>query len=239
MQKKVLLILGASSDFGISFIHKEIEKYDYIIAHYYSNEHRMKEIQEKYPEKICLMRADFNNIKDIQRFSDEIKEGIIPNYIIYFPAAKCKLRNFNKIPVDDFRKHIRISVIAVVIIMQSLLPLMAKAHYGKIVFVLTIHTITDGQKYISDYVTAKYALLGLMKSLAMEYRDKGIRINGVSPDTTETKFISNLPVIAVESKINENGSKKLLSVSDIIPTIAYLLDEASDCLSGQNIGLVR
>lgn len=99
--------------------------------------------------------------------------------------------------------------------------------------------MTDGHKYISDYMTAKYSLLGLMKALTVEYKEKGIRINGVSPDMADTKFISGLPRIAIEKKKDESMSKALLSASDIVPTIAYLLDEASDCLFGQNIGVVR
>lgn len=239
MRKKVILILGASSDLAIAFIHQEIGKYDYIIAHYHSNGSRLLEIQKEYTDKVKLVKADFASIQELQNFIDEIKSGIIPNYIIHFPAVECKLRKFEKIAISDFQDNLQVSVLSVILILQNLLPLMAKEQYGKIVFILSIHTITDGHEYISDYLTAKYSLLGLMKALTVEYKEKGIRINGVSPDMIETKFISGLPRIAIEKKKNENMSKELLSVSDIVPTIAYLLDEASDCFFGQNIGLVR
>lgn len=239
MRKKVVLILGASSDLAIAFIHEEIDKYDYVIAHYHSNGNRLLDIQKQYPDKMHLVKADFAAIQGLQSFIEEIKSGIIPNYIIHFPAVKCKLRKFEKIALSDFQENLQISVISVVVILQNLLPLMAKEHYGKIVFVLSIHTMTDGHKYISDYMTAKYSLLGLMKALTVEYKEKGIRINGVSPDMADTKFISGLPRIAIEKKKDESMSKALLSASDIVPTIAYLLDEASDCLFGQNIGVVR
>lgn len=237
--EKILLVLGASSDLGIAFLQAEIEKYEYVIAHYYHNGEELFRLKKKYPEKLCLMNADFNNMEEVCRFSKEIISGRIPNYVVHFPAMKCRLRRFEKITINDIEENMRISMKSITVILQNLLPLMSKKHYGKIVFILSVHTATDGYKYISDYMIAKYALLGLMKSLSMEYKDKGIRINGVSPDTIETKFISELPEIAIEKKKNENNSKRLLTVSDVIPTIAYLLDEASDCLFGQNIVLLH
>lgn len=239
MRKKVLLILGASSDMGIAFIESEIGNYDYIIAHYHNNANRLLHLKKRYPPKMHLMKADLSNIEEVLEFADNIKKGFIPNYIIHFPAVKCKLKRFEKIAVDEFEENMRVSVNSIVVILQNILPFMVKNHYGKIVFILSIHTIADGHKYISDYVTAKYALLGLMKSLTIEYKDQGIRINGVSPDTVDTKFISELPRMAIEIKKNKYKSKKLMGVSDVIPTIAYLLDEASDCLFGQNIGLTQ
>lgn len=84
---------------------------------------------------------------------------------------------------------------------------------------------------------AKFALLSLMESLTAEYRDKGIRMNSISPDTIETKFISELPELSIENKKNSNATRKLLDVSSIVPTIAYLLNKKSDGLYGQNIGI--
>lgn len=224
---------------GIAFINSEINKYDYIIAHYNSNADSLLQLRERYPKKIELKKADFYNVQDIQKFADEIANTNPPNYIIHFPAVRCKLKKFDKTLISEFEKNMQVSVNSIIIILQKLLPIMVKAHYGKVVFILSINTIADTHKYITDYVTAKFALLGLLKSLSAEYKDKGIRINGISPDTVETKFISELPQIVIDNRRNEDASKGLLTASDIVPTIAYLLDEGSDCLYGENIGVTR
>lgn len=238
MQDKVLLILGASSDLGVAFINAEIEKYSYIIAHYNHNVSSLLQLKKKYPEKICLKQADFSVEDEIKRLIEGIiQEGKIPSYVIHFPAVKCKLRKFHKIPSEEFQTNMQISVNSIILILQKLLPFMSKQHYGKIVFVLSIHTITGNHKYIADYIMTKFALLSLMGSLTAEYGEKGIRVNSISPDTIATKFISELPDLAVENKKDKSLTKKLLEVSDIVPTIAYLLDDSSDGLYGQNIGI--
>ncbi len=236
MQEKIILILGASSDLGTAFIQAEIETYDYIIAHYHSNAAPLLQLKDAYPDKLCLKQADFNKKLEVERLAEEIlREGRIPGYLIHFPAAKCRLQRFDRIPYADFQANMRISVNSAVLLLQKLLPYMAKKRYGKIVFVLSIHTVARAQKYISDYIMAKTALLSLMESLTAEYREKGIRVNSISPDTIATKFISELPELAVENKVNSNAAKRLLEVSDIVPVIAYLLSEAGDSLFGQNI----
>ena len=58
---------------------------------------------------------------------------------------------------------------------------MAKRKKGKIIFMLTVHTCQTPLKGCADYITEKYALLGLMKALAVEYANKGITVNGISP----------------------------------------------------------
>ena len=51
-------------------------------------------------------------------------------------------------------------------------------YMGKVVFMLTSCVLNMPSKYQASYVTAKYALLGLMRSLSVEYADKGIRNAG-------------------------------------------------------------
>jgi 3-oxoacyl-[acyl-carrier protein] reductase len=92
-------------------------------------------------------------------------------------------------------------------------------------------------KYQTAYTTVKYALLGLMKSLATEYASKGITINGVSPDMIQTKFLSNLPGLIIEQYAESRPQKQILKVDDVIPTFAFLLSDGADNINGMNIGI--
>ena len=82
---------------------------------------------------------------------------------------------------------------------------MAKARYGRIAAMLTAYTIGTPPKYMCDYVTAKYALLGFVRAAASEYAGKGVTINALSPNMMETKFLSHLDARSIE--MNAQGSK--------------------------------
>ena len=112
---------------------------------------------------------------------------------------------------------------------------MQKQRSGKIVFMLTSYVVGMPPKYQAAYTTVKYALLGLMKSLAAEYADKGIAINGVSPDMIQTKFISQLPHLLVEQYAGTLPGKRILSVDDVVPAFQFLLSDGANLIHGENI----
>ena len=60
--KKILLILGASSDLGCELIRKEIANFDLIIGHYNHINDALKELKDLYTDKLELMQADFSDI---------------------------------------------------------------------------------------------------------------------------------------------------------------------------------
>lgn len=121
---------------------------------------------------------------------------------------------------------------------MAFLPHMHRQRYGKIVLMLTANIFDKmPAKFQASYVAVKYALLGLMKSIAVEYEGKGITCNGVSPDMVRTKFLSDLPELLVEQYAANRPLKKILTVDDVVPAFEFLLSEGADCINGMNIGI--
>lgn len=92
-------------------------------------------------------------------------------------------------------------------------------------------------KYLSPYVTVKYSLLGLVKALAVEYADFDITVNGISPEMTDTKFLSEIPELIVQKSGMDNPLGRNLSVEEVVPTFEFLLSDGADCITGQNIAI--
>lgn len=65
-------------------------------------------------------------------------------------------------------------------VIRAVLPAMLERSYGNIVNIASVH----GHKIIPGcfpYPVAKHALIGLTKSLGIEYAARGIRVNSISP----------------------------------------------------------
>jgi 3-oxoacyl-[acyl-carrier protein] reductase len=90
-------------------------------------------------------------------------------------------------------------------------------------------------KALTQYTTVKYALLGLVKSLASEYADKNIQINSISPSMVETKFLDNINEKLVELGAYNHPLKRNAIVRDITPIIKLLISKESDYMNGINI----
>lgn len=233
-----LLVIGASSDMGVALIDYVAEKYDSIIAHYYHMNDKLMRLKEIYGKKIIFVQADLSSDEEISQFAGYISSlELTPCHVVHFPAQQIMLRKFGKTEWDVFERGFHISVKSLAVVLRSLLPRMAKEKYGRVVVMLSDAIVGTPPKYSADYVTTKYALLGLTKALSVEYADKGITINGVSPSFTETKFVDGMADYFREEHKNNSPLGRNLVPQDIIPTIAMLLSEEASCINGQNISI--
>ncbi len=112
---------------------------------------------------------------------------------------------------------------------------MAQKKKGKIVFVLSSCTFNIPPGALSHYVTAKFALLGLARSLAAEYGPKHININSVSPSMVETAFLQNIPERMVEIAAAQSPWQRNATPQDVAGVIRFLLSSDADYITGANI----
>lgn len=230
---KVLLILGGSSDLGTAFVREMHTHYDHIILHYNTFSSALSKLTTILGDKISLIQADFTNReKSLQFVNDLLNLENIPTHILHLPSEKGGIKRFSKMSWEEFDKRLNIGLRSIVMILIKLLPLMVKRGEGRILIMLTIHTCQEPLKGCADYITEKYALLGLIKALAIEYRDKNILINGLSPGAIDTRFNRDLPEIVLQTYAGKSG--KNLTVDDLIPKIYNCLFNISKKTTGNN-----
>lgn len=238
--KKVLLVTGASSEVGIKLVKKIYRNYQTIYLHYGHMNDELEALVEqiKSEVKVVLLRADFMKHEEVLALIEEVKEsGELPNNIVHLTSPKLYNKQFHKDKWDNFENAWQICMHSIVDILQAFIPDMAKQKYGRIVFALTSSTIDKPAKYQAGYISVKYALLGLMKTLSVEYSDRGITVNGISPDMMETKLLSEVPDLIKENNADKSPRGKNISVDEVIPAFECLLADESSALTGQNIGI--
>jgi len=240
--KKTYLILGASSDMGFSLIQNLIddneEGANYYL-HYYNNSTELSALVEKYPQlNIKLFQADFSDLNSVRKMMGVLGElDEAPTHIVSLTADAFKHTRFKEWDSESVNRDMTIQVYSLAEILRVFVPQMASNHYGKIVVMLTAYTMGTPPKNMSAYVTVKYALLGLVKSIASDYGDQGVNINGISPGMINTKFIDGIGRKIKEFTAQSNPKHRNLETSDVIPTIRLLLSDQAEFISGSNINL--
>ena len=180
MSKNIILVIGASSDIGLDLI-KNIDENALILAHYNSSNKSLLELSDSITNELITLKADLSKENEIGELLDtiDLKYGI-PNKIIHLAALKIENIRFKDMTWNDFEKDINISLKSAVLILNKFLPKLAKEKKGKIVIMLSSCVLGIPPKALAHYTTIKYAMLGLVKSLASEYADKNIQINTFS-----------------------------------------------------------
>lgn len=236
--ERILLVTGASSEVGGALIRSVCSRYDRVWAHYNRSFAEIESLQREAGGKIAPVQADFSDMGSTQAMVESIsKTGAFPGDIVHLSAAKPYGLQFHKQKWESYQEEIDTSLRSIVMLLQAFLPGMAKRRHGKIVFMLSAYLLGVPPKFQSPYITVKYALLGLMRNLSAEYAPKGVTVNAVSPDMMETKFLSNLPDLVVEQSAKNNPLGRNIRVEEVVPAIEYLLSDAANAVTGQNIGI--
>ena len=235
MNKNIILIIGASSDLGLNLI-KNISEDALIIAHYNSSDEKLLELSKKITNELVTLKANLLREDEINDFLNAIELNYgVPNKIVHLAANKVANIRFKDVSWGDFEKDINITLKSAVLILNRFLPKMAKLKKGKVLIMLSSFVLGAPPKALSHYTSIKYAMLGLVKSLASEYADKNIQINAISPSMIDTKFLSNINEKFVELNAYNHPLKRNANVDDITPIMKILISEEADYMNGVNI----
>jgi 3-oxoacyl-[acyl-carrier protein] reductase len=229
-----ILIIGASSDIGRALLSALDSPETHAIAHYNSGRHKLDDIASTFKGTLSFVGADLSSEVETQRLVDEIRTETISK-IVLLSAPRVASMRFRSLPWETFEEQLNVQLRASVMILQAFLPAMAKRKQGKVVFMSTSYTLGVPPSYLAHYISAKYALLGLTKALAVEYATKNIQINSVAPSMVETGYLETIDERIVGMNAQNHPLKRNAVPNDIIPLIQFLLSSGSDYMNGVNI----
>ena len=233
MNKNIILITGASSEIGQKVIDKFVKKKNIILATYYKNDLKIK---KNHNDKILKFHLDLSKEKKVLQFLQNISDKkLIPNKFIHIASCPLEMKSFTDFEWNDYEKNFNIQIKSFFLILKYILPHLKKNRYGKILTILSSVTVGQPPGNMSTYITSKYALLGLTKSLASEYSRFKICFNSISPGMMNTKFLKKIPNKIIEINRDKVPFGRNVEVKDVIPIIEFLMSDKSSFITGVNI----
>ena len=128
---------------------------------------------------------------------------------------------------------------------RRLVPRMAERRWGRVVNVSSVAGIT-GLSYGSAYSASKHALVGLTRSIALEFATRGVTANAVCPAFCDTDMATQAidamvgkakrtPEEARASLEGLNPQKRMIPPAHVAHIVAMLTSEAASSVNGQAI----
>jgi NAD(P)-dependent dehydrogenase (short-subunit alcohol dehydrogenase family) len=183
-----------------------------------------------------LFVADVTREDDVARMAEEIKMRFGNPQILINSAGINIRKNLVDFTLEEFRSVLDASLISTFLMCRALVPGMRGTGYGRILNMSSImsHVSLAGR---TAYSSAKAALLGLTRALALELATEGITVNGISPGPIGTdmnlalvntpelnaQFVANIPV-ARWGRVEEIGT-----------LACYLCSDATGFITGTDI----
>ena len=239
---KVYLITGASSEVGMAYIKKLDETVSgkvTVIAHYANNKAGLEQLQKELSNvTLNMVQADLSIAEGADIICNHIKDNQLEvTHVLHMAASAFSHVKIKKWDGEKVRREMQIQFFSFASMMKEILPKMAKAGYGRVCVMLSSYVLGTPPKFMSDYVAVKSALLGYVKAAAAEYGEKGVCINGISPNMMETKFLQNIDEKIVQMTAESSALKRNIRVEEAVSGIAFLLSDEASYISGTNLNL--
>jgi NAD(P)-dependent dehydrogenase (short-subunit alcohol dehydrogenase family) len=145
---------------------------------------------------------------------------------------------------DLFERMFQVHLMGAVHATQAVLPSMIQRGGGHIVNVASTAGL-EGQAYVTAYVAAKHALVGLTRALALEVRKHGILVNAVCPGYADTKIVRDAVAnISIRTGMSETealrsllvaGRQERLVMPQQVSSAVIALCTAEDAPTGQAV----
>ena len=154
---------------------------------------------------------------------------------LIFCAADNKLNHFESDDIERIQKSIDINFMSFVKIAHHLVTKKLLSKSSSIVLISSLYSCY-GRVGRFPYSVSKHALQGVMKNLALELSQYGIRVNSITPGFIDTKLTrNNLSKEDIEKLETRIPLKRLGNVKDISNMALYLCSEKGSYLTGQDI----
>lgn len=230
------LITGATSDVGIALIKRLLTGAPadtLVLAQGCGDLEKLAPLCQQFPGMVRPFDVDLSDPYKVDTFVHLLEQSApLPTHIVHLPALPVVNTKFKGFDEERFRRDLEIQVHSAVKICRTFLPAMAKARFGRVLFIQTSYTIGCPPKFTAAYVMAKSAVGGLVKSLAVEYARFGITVNCVAPGMMETHFLKDTPELVVRSSAEENPMGRNATPDDVVPAMAFLLSDEAGYITG-------
>jgi 2-hydroxycyclohexanecarboxyl-CoA dehydrogenase len=185
--------------------------------------------------------ADVTDRAQVDAAVAAIREKFGPILVLVNSAGVEGFGKFSKMTFPEWSKVIDVNLNGVFHTIQSVLPDMVEAGWGRIVNISSSST-HSGQPFMAHYVAAKSAVNGLTKSLALEYGPSGITVNAVPPGFVDTPMLRSaesrhLLGGTVEDHIQRTPVRRVGRPEDIAAACAFFVSDEASYITGQILGV--
>ena len=231
-KNKKILITGATGGIGNALVKKFISLEGSVLATGTKTD-KLNSLKKIFPN-IGILKFDISDHSKIEEFIENVSSQL-SGLDILVNNAGLNMDNLSlRMKDDEWKKVIDVNLGSTFFLCKHAIKKMLKNKYGRIVNITSIvgHTGNLGQ---ANYAASKAGIIGMSKSLAIEYAKKNITINCVSPGFIQSKMTDNI-VESIKAVLTSRiPVSKLGTGEDVSNTVAFLSSDAASYITGETI----
>ena len=231
-KNKNILITGASGGIGNELVKKFVSLGGNVLGTGTKTE-KLDSLKKKYPN-IKVKKFDVVDHSRIEEFIDNVTLEL-GGLDILINNAGTNMDNLSlRMKDEEWKKVIDINLTSTFLLAKSAIKKMLKNKFGRIINITSIvgHTGNLGQ---ANYSASKSGIVGMSKSLAIEYAKKNITINCVSPGFIQSDMTMNIAEKVKLYLTSRIPMGRLGTGEDVSNCVAFLSSTEASYITGETI----
>jgi NAD(P)-dependent dehydrogenase (short-subunit alcohol dehydrogenase family) len=234
---KVAVISGGTSGIGLATAQRFVTEGAHVFI-FGRRQAQLDEAVKLIGRNVTAIRADAANLEDLDRVAAAVRaeKGVVN--IIVSNAALVEQASIDTLTPDHFDKTFNLNARGPVFLVQKLLPLMTGG--GSIVLVSSAMHVM-GIPGHTTYAATKAALRSYARTWAAEFKDRGIRVNTLSPGVTDTPILDSQSATPAEREALVNMYLSMIPIGrlaraeEIASAALFLASDQSSYMTGADL----
>ena len=228
IKNKVAVVTGGAQGFGLAIAKRFLVSGAQVVI-WDIDEKILLSVEEKNITKIIVDVTNFQKIEEATKETLSLFGRIdilVNNAGIAGPSYTTW-----EYPIEEWQKIIDIDLSGVFYCCKSIVPVMKKNNYGRIINIASIAG-KEGNPNAMPYSAAKAGVIALTKSLGKELANNNIAVNCITPAAAKTRIFDQISQEHIDYMLSKIPRNRFVKVDELASMVAWMASEENSFTTG-------
>ena len=228
LKNKVAVVTGGAQGFGLAIAKRFLVSGAQVVI-WDIDEKILLSVEEKNITKVVVDVTNFQKIEEATKETLSLFGRIdilVNNAGIAGPSYTTW-----EYPIEEWQKIIDIDLSGVFYCCKSIVPVMKKNNYGRIINIASIAG-KEGNPNAMPYSAAKAGVIALTKSLGKELANNNIAVNCITPAAAKTRIFDQISQEHIDYMLSKIPRNRFVKVDELASMVAWMASEENSFTTG-------